>query len=80
MSTLPNAGSTPESRAEANAKLRTLAHDLSNSLETIMQAAYLLEQAKLDDANKKWVGMIDKAGRECAEINREIRKILREGL
>ncbi len=44
-----------------------------------MQAAYLLEQAKLDDNIKKWVGMIDKAGRDCAQINREIRDILRAG-
>jgi hypothetical protein len=28
--------------------LRALAHDLSNSLEAIMQASYLLGQAKLD--------------------------------
>jgi signal transduction histidine kinase len=79
MSTQPKAESTPKSRAEANAKLRALAHDLSNSLETIMQAAYLLDQAKLDDNSKKWVGMIDKAGRDCAQINREIRDILRAG-
>ena len=36
-----------------------MAHDLSNSIETIMQASYLLSQAKLDDANKKWVELID---------------------
>ncbi len=79
MSTPPKAESSPESRAEVNARLRALAHDLSNSLETIMQAAYLLGQAKLDDNNAKWVGMIDKAGRDCAQINREIREILRAG-
>lgn len=79
MSTQPKAESTPESRAEANAKLRTLAHDLSNSLETIMQAAYLLGQAKLDDSSKKWVELIDKAGRDCGKVNRDIREILRAG-
>ena len=31
---------------EINTKLRSLAHDLSNSVETIMQASYLLAQAK----------------------------------
>ena len=30
------------------AHLRALAHDLSNSLEAILQAAYLLSQGKLD--------------------------------
>jgi len=58
-------------------RLRTLAHDLSNSIETVMQASYLLAQAKLDDTNKKWVELIDNAARDAARINREIREILR---
>ena len=58
-------------------RLRTLAHDLSNSIETVMQASYLLAQAKLDDNNKKWVELIDNAARDAARINREIREILR---
>jgi len=62
---------------EVSSKLRALAHDLSNSVETIMQASYLLAQAKLDDDAKKWADLIEKAGRECAKINREIRDILR---
>lgn len=63
---------------ELSKQLRTLAHDLSNSIETIMQASYLLGQAPgLDDANKKWVELIDNAARDAARINREIREILR---
>ena len=58
------------------ANLRALAHDLSNSLETVLQAAYLLQEAKLDGQNKKWAQMIDAAARDAARINREIRKIL----
>jgi hypothetical protein len=58
-------------------RLRTLAHDLSNSIETIMQASYLLNQAKLDETNKKWLELIDNATRDAARINREIREILR---
>lgn len=67
----------PKIPPEINAKLRTLAHDLSNSIETVMQASYLLAQAKLDDTNKKWVELIDNAAREAAKINRDIREILR---
>ncbi len=62
---------------EMNAKLRSLAHDLSTSIETVMQAAYLLAQAKLDDTNKKWLELIDNASRDAARINREIRELLR---
>ncbi|HEY1731145.1 MAG TPA: hypothetical protein VGG15_05335 [Terriglobales bacterium] len=58
-------------------QLRTLSHDLSNYIETIMQASYLLAQAKLDDNNKKWLELIDKASQDAARINREIREILR---
>ena len=61
-------------------RLRTLAHDLSNSIETVMQASYLLAQAKLDDGNKKWVELIDNAARDAARINREIREILRRAV
>ena len=56
--------------------LRALAHDLSNSLETVLQAAYLLQEAKLDGKNKKWAQAIDDAAHDAARINREIRKIL----
>ena len=57
-------------------QLRALAHDLSNSLETVLQAAYLLQEAKLDGKNKKWAQAIDDAAHDAARINREIRKIL----
>ena len=75
----------PQSAAEENSKLqtetvtklRTLAHDLSNYIETIMQASYLLAQAQLDDNNKKWLEMIEKASQDSARVNREIRDILR---
>jgi signal transduction histidine kinase len=62
---------------DAVRQLRALAHDLSNSLETILQAAYLLSQAKIDGKSKKWAQMIDTASQDAARINREIREILR---
>ncbi len=62
---------------ELNTRLRSLAHDLSNSIETVMQASYLLAQAQLDDTSKKWLSLIDNAARDAARINREIREILR---
>ena len=63
--------------SETNTKLRALAHDLSNAIETIMQASYLLAQTQLDDNAKKWLELIDNATRDAARINREIREILR---
>ncbi len=62
---------------EINKQLRALAHDLSNSIETVMQASYLLSQSSLDAGTKKWAALIDTAVRDAARINREIREILR---
>ena len=62
---------------EISTQLRSLAHDLSNSIETIMQACYLLNQSQLDETSKRWAGMIDTGARDAAKINREIRDILR---
>jgi hypothetical protein len=62
---------------ETIAKMRTLSHDLSNYIETIMQASYLLAQAKLEENNQKWLELIDKASQDAARVNREIRDILR---
>lgn len=62
--------------ADTITSLRALAHDLSNSLETILHAAYLLQEAKLDVKNKKWAQAIDTAAHDAARINGEIRKIL----
>lgn len=59
-------------------ELRILAHDLSNSIETIMQATYLLAQApNVDEDNRKWVNLIDQATHDAARINRQIREVLR---
>jgi len=58
-------------------RLRALAHDLSNSLEAIMQASYLLGQAKLEGDSKRWAQLLEASSEEAARINREIRKLLR---
>jgi hypothetical protein len=50
---------------------------LSNSLETILQAAYLLEQGKLDGNCKKWTQLIDTAAQDAVRVNRQIREILK---
>ncbi len=69
--------SSPKFPPEVTRRLRTLAHDLSNALETLLQASYLLNQANLEPDAKKWVHMIDSASQDAAHINREIREILK---
>ena len=58
-------------------RLRALAHDLSNALEAIMQASYLLTQARLDAESKRWAQLLQTSSDEAAKINREMRKLLR---
>ena len=58
-------------------QLRTLAHDLSNALEAILQACYLLSHAELSADNRRWVQLIDTSSQDAARINREIRTSLR---
>jgi K+-sensing histidine kinase KdpD len=67
----------PKLPSEIVAQLRSLAHDLSNSLETILQASYLLAQAKTDANGKKWARMIETAAQDAARVNREMRTILK---
>lgn len=69
--------STPKLSPELQSQLRTLAHDLSNSLETIMQASYLLAQSELQGEQKKWIELIESASQDAAHLNRELREMLR---
>jgi hypothetical protein len=58
-------------------ELRSLAHDLSNSLETILQASYLVSQTELPASTRRWVEMLDQASQEAVTLNRKLREILR---
>ncbi len=66
--------SIPLEQAE---KLRRLAHDMSNALEIIVQANYLLSTAALDDAAKQWTQLLDQGVRQAADINRDLREYIR---
>lgn len=62
---------------ETVATLRKLSHDLSNAIENVMQASYLLSHSKLDEQCTKWLSLITSATEEAAQVNRQIREILR---
>jgi hypothetical protein len=57
-------------------ELRRLAHDLSNALETILQASYLVSRSELPENSRRWVEMIDQASQEAVRINRKLRDLL----
>jgi nitrogen-specific signal transduction histidine kinase len=58
-------------------QLRVLAHDLSNALETIVQATYLLLQATPPENTSRWVQLIDQSSQEAVRLNQKLREILR---
>jgi hypothetical protein len=58
-------------------ELRTLAHDLSNSLETIVQATYLISQAGPPENQRRWVELIDQASQDAVRIDQKLRQLLR---
>jgi len=72
-----NKNAPPSAPNENILQLRSLAHDLSNSLEAILQACYLLGHAKVDADSRRWIQLIDQSSQDAARINREIRKALR---
>ena len=63
--------------AEIARELRTLAHDLSNSLETIIQATYLITQSGPPETQRRWVELIDQASQEAVKINNKLREMMR---
>jgi hypothetical protein len=59
-------------------ELRTMAHDLSNALETIVQATYLITQAGPPENSRRWVELLDQAAQDAVKINQKLRQILRD--
>ena len=62
---------------DAVKELRVLSHDLSNSLETIVQANYMLEQTAPTGSSARWIEMIDQASQQAVQISRRLRELLR---
>jgi hypothetical protein len=69
----PNTHTIP---AEHATEIRRLSHDLSNALEIIVQANYLLGAMSHDDSAKQWVKLLDNGVVQAADINRSLREYI----
>jgi hypothetical protein len=69
----PNLPSIPAEQAK---EIRRLAHDLSNALEIIVQANYLLNAASHDESAKQWMQLLDSGVLQAADINRNLREYI----
>ena len=78
----PSQPTTPGSTAampEALAlEIRRIAHDLSNSLEIIVQTSYLLSMAELKEPASEWLKMLDSGVAKALEHNQQLREYLKQ--
>lgn len=68
---------TPVIPQEQAIEIRRLSHDLSNALEIIVQANYLLSTAVLDEAARQWTQLLDQGVRQAAGTNHDLREYIR---
>jgi hypothetical protein len=59
-------------------EIRRLAHDLSNSLEIIVQTSYLLSMAELKAPADDWLRMLDSGVTKALDINLELREYIKK--
>ena len=58
-------------------EIRKLAHDLSNSLEIIVQTSYLLSTADLKSPASDWLQMLDNGVTKAMDINMALRTYIK---
>jgi hypothetical protein len=59
-------------------EIRRLAHDLSNSLEIIVQTSYLLSMAELKAPASDWLRMLESGVTKALDINLELRDYVKK--
>jgi hypothetical protein len=74
-STAPEHAGIPEGPA---LEIRKLAHELSNSLEVIVQTSYLLSMADLKEPASEWLRMLDSGVAKALEINLQLREFIKK--
>ena len=73
--------SNPASNAtipeEVALEIRRIAHELSNSLEVIVQTSYLLSMAELKEPAAEWLRMLDSGVTKALELNSTLREYIK---
>lgn len=72
-----NAVSTATIPEELAREIRRIAHDLSNSLEIIVQTSYLLSLAELKEPAAEWLKMLDGGVNKSLELNLQLREYIK---
>ena len=58
-------------------EIRRIAHELSNSLEVIVQTSYLLSLAELKEPAAEWLRMLDSGVNKALELNSHLREYIK---
>jgi len=58
-------------------EIRRIAHELSNSLEVIVQTSYLLSMAELKEPAAEWLRMLDSGVNKALELNTDLREYIK---
>ncbi len=62
---------------ELSLEIRRIAHELSNSLEVIVQTSYLLSMAELKEPAAEWLRMLDSGVNKALELNSDLRDYIK---
>lgn len=58
-------------------EIRKIAHDLSNSLEIIVQTSYLLSMADLKEPATEWLKMLESGVGKALDLNQQLRDYIK---
>ena len=72
----PNS-SSPLIPEQTALEIRRIAHELSNSLEVIVQTSYLLSMAELKGPAAEWLRMLDSGVNKALEQNLALREFIK---
>jgi hypothetical protein len=75
--TNPSLANPPSIPPELSAEIRRLMHDLSNALEIVLQAGYLLTTADTEEPVKQWIGLLDGGAQQALKVHQQLREYIR---
>ena len=52
-------------------------HDLSNALEVVLQAGYLLTTTHTEEPVREWIGLLDGGAQQALAVHRQLREYIR---
>jgi hypothetical protein len=76
--TEPNSASSQLIPEQTALEIRRIAHELSNSLEVIVQTSYLLGMADLKGQPAEWLRMLDSGVAKALEQNSALREFIKK--